>query len=154
VTVGGRPTRATVEGCAYLDLQNLARRQNRPTAEMHQLHALEGFLDRLASSECADRLVLEGGVLLAANGTRSPTRDVDMQARAIGGEREAVLSLVKEIAAVPAGDGLAFDIDAANAEIIRGRLPARRPSPRRWRRVAACTDRSGRLPASRAVVPG
>ena len=61
-----RPTRATVEGRAYLDLQNLARRQQRPTDELQQLYALEGFLSRLSRSPHADRLVLKGGVLLAA----------------------------------------------------------------------------------------
>jgi hypothetical protein len=40
VTAGRRPTRATVDGRAYLDLQNLARRQRRPTDELHQLYAL------------------------------------------------------------------------------------------------------------------
>lgn len=39
-----RPTRDTPEGRAYLDLQNLARRRQRPTDELHQLYALEGFL--------------------------------------------------------------------------------------------------------------
>jgi hypothetical protein len=64
VTTSRRPTRATVEGRAYLDLQNLARRQQRPTDELHQLYALEGFLARLARSPDADRLVLKGDVLL------------------------------------------------------------------------------------------
>ena len=54
-----RPTRATVEGRAYLDLQNLARRQRRPTDELQQLYALEGFLTRLSRSPRADRLVLK-----------------------------------------------------------------------------------------------
>lgn len=43
-----KPTRRTPEGRAYLDLQNLARRTGRPTDEIHQLYALEGFLDRLS----------------------------------------------------------------------------------------------------------
>jgi hypothetical protein len=45
-------------------LQNLARRQLRPTGELHQLYALDGFLARLARSPHADRLVLKGGVRL------------------------------------------------------------------------------------------
>lgn len=94
-------------------------KQNRPTDELHQLYALEGFLGRLASSGYADKLVLKGGVLLAAYGARRPTRDVDVHARAIRGERDDVLRLVREIAAVPVDDGLAFDVDAATAEIIR-----------------------------------
>ena len=39
MTASRRPTRATVAGRAYLDLQNLARRQQRPTDELHQLYA-------------------------------------------------------------------------------------------------------------------
>jgi nucleotidyltransferase AbiEii toxin of type IV toxin-antitoxin system len=115
----GRPTKATIEGRAYLDLQNLARRSHRPTDELHQLYALEGFLARLAGSPYSDKFVLKGGVLLAAYDARRPTRDVDMQARAIAGDRDDVLQLVRGIAAVPLGDGLTFDIRAATAEIIR-----------------------------------
>lgn len=114
-----RPTRATVDGRAYLDLQNLARRQRRPTDELHQLYALEGMLARLAASRHADALVLKGGVLLAAYDVRRPTRDVDIQARAIFGARDDVLQIVRDIAAVPINDGLIFDTDAATAEIIR-----------------------------------
>ena len=119
MTGGQRPTRATVAGRTYLDLQNLARRQHRPTDELHQLYALEGFLSRLVESPHAERLVLKGGVLLAAYDARRPTRDVDMQALAITGERDAVLRLVRDIAAVAKDDGLVFDTDAATAQIIR-----------------------------------
>lgn len=115
----GRPTRATVEGRAYLDLQNLARTQHRPTDELHQLYALEGFLARLATSPHADTFVLKGGVLLAAYGARRPTRDIDMQANAITGETEHVLILVREIAAIGLADGLVFDTGTASAESIR-----------------------------------
>ena len=119
MTAGRRPTRATVEGRAYLDLQNLARRQQRPTDELHQLYALEGFLARLTRSPHADRLVLKGGVLLAAYDARRPTRDVDIQARAITGDRDDVFRLVRDIAGVALDDGLVFDTDAATADIIR-----------------------------------
>lgn len=119
MTTSRRPTRATVDGRAYLDLQNLARRQHRPTDELHQLYALEGFLARLATSTHAGKLVLKGGVLLAAYDTRRPTRDIDMQARAIAGDRDDILGLVREIAAIPVDDGLVFDVEAATAEIIR-----------------------------------
>ena len=72
MTAPRRPTRATTAGRAYLDLQNLARRQGRPTDELHQLYALEGFLARMANSPHANRLVLKGGALLAAYDTRRP----------------------------------------------------------------------------------
>lgn len=119
MTANRRPTRTSVEGRAYLDLQNLARSQHRPTDELHQLYALEGFLARVADSRQGDTLVLKGGVLLAAYDARRPTRDVDMQARAIVGEREGVLRLVRDIAAIPMNDGIVFDTDAATAEVIR-----------------------------------
>ena len=114
-----RPTRATVAGRAYLDLQNLARRTSRPTDELHQIYALEGFLARLVESSYADRLVLKGGVLLAALDVRRATRDVDFQGQHISNDVDQVLAMVKTIAGVPVDDGLVADADAATAEIIR-----------------------------------
>jgi hypothetical protein len=41
-----RPTRADAAGRAYLDVQNLARRQGRSTQALLVVYALEGFLAR------------------------------------------------------------------------------------------------------------
>jgi predicted nucleotidyltransferase component of viral defense system len=117
--VTDRPTRATVAGRAYLDLQNLARRSKRPTDELHQIYALEGFLARLVESDYAERLVLKGGVLLAALDARRPTRDVDLQGRQVSNDVDQVLAMVRAIASVPLDDGLALDTGSATAEIIR-----------------------------------
>lgn len=114
-----RPTRATVAGRAYLDLQNLARRTGRPTDELHQVYALEGFLARLAQSAYAGKLVLKGGVLLAAYAARRPTRDVDLQGRWISNDTDQVLGIVRGIAAQHLDDGLVFDAASASAEMIR-----------------------------------
>ena len=114
-----RPTRATVAGRAYLDLQNLARRAGRPTDELHQVYALEGFLARLAQSAYAGKLVLKGGVLLAAYAARRPTRDVDLQGRWISNDTDQVLGIVRGIAAQHLDDGLVFDAASASAEMIR-----------------------------------
>jgi len=114
-----RPTRATIDGRAYLDLQNLARRQGRPTDELHQLYGLEGFLARLAASDYADRFVLKGGVLLAAYGGRRPTRDVDLFARDLSSAPDAMLTCMRAIAAIALDDGLTLDPDSAAAELIR-----------------------------------
>jgi hypothetical protein len=114
-----RPTHATTAGHIYLDLQNLARRTRRPTEELHQLYILECFLARLADSPQADRLVLKGGVLLAAYQMRRPTRDVDLRADRIAATPEAVLGAVQAIAARPQEDGVAFDTPGARAEVIR-----------------------------------
>jgi hypothetical protein len=56
-----QPTRATVTGRVYRDLQNLARRDRRPFEELLTLYTLEGFLIRLAGSAHSATLVLKGG---------------------------------------------------------------------------------------------
>jgi len=117
--VSGRPTRDTAEGRVYLDLQNLARQAGRPSDELQQLYALEGFLDRLTRSAHADRFVLKGGVLLAAFDTRRPTRDVDLAARDLHNSAEAVRRIVVEIVKIELHDGLALDSQAITAEVIR-----------------------------------
>jgi hypothetical protein len=121
----GRPTRASVAGRAYLDLQNLARRSGRPTDEIHQLYALEGFLAGLAASPYADRLVLKGGVLLAYYDARRPTRDIDLHGHHLPGDVDHVLRLARAVASLPAPDGLVFDTTAAVAEAVRHDDPYR-----------------------------
>lgn len=95
-----RPTRETRAGRVYLDLQNMARRNRRPTDELLALYALEGFLDRLSRSSDADRFVLKGGTLLAYE-VRRPTRDVDLHAFATANEPDRVLSRIRDIAREP-----------------------------------------------------
>ena len=114
-----RPTRATTAGRTYLDLRNKARRERRPTDELHQLYALEGFLARLAGSAYVNHLVVKGGVLLAAYDVRRPTRDIDVLGRHISLEVDEVLRMVGEIAAVRLDDGLEFDVATATASPIR-----------------------------------
>lgn len=114
-----RVQRDSVAGRAYLDVQNLARRTRRPTAELLHAYALEGFLDRLTRSPEAGGLVLKGGVLLAAFAARRPTRDIDLAARDLPGEVDDALAMVRRIAAVEADDGLVFDPEAATATSIR-----------------------------------
>lgn len=112
-------TRATAGGRAYLALQAQARRDKRPTSELFVLYILESFLRRLAGSEHREHLVLKGGVLLAALGDRRATRDVDFQGQQISNEAADVTRLICGIAALPADDGVVFDIDTATTELIR-----------------------------------
>jgi hypothetical protein len=102
-------------------LQNQARRTKRPTDELHQLYALEGFLARLATHRAADQLILKGGLLLATFDARRPTRDVDLEALATDNDTSAVLALVADILAAepPSDDGLEFDLGSLSAETIR-----------------------------------
>jgi predicted nucleotidyltransferase component of viral defense system len=114
-----RATQETEAGRRYLELQRKARHSGRPTDELIQLYALEGFLDRLARSAYVDRFVLKGGVLLAALDARRPTRDIDFAAHDLENSAAHVLSLIREIAAIDVDDGLVFDAGHATAETIR-----------------------------------
>ncbi|MGH3380343.1 MAG: nucleotidyl transferase AbiEii/AbiGii toxin family protein [Actinoallomurus sp.] len=114
-----RLTRATAAGRVYLDLQNKARREHRPTDELHQLYALEGFLARVTQLPYSNQLVIKGGVLLAAYDVRRPTRDIDVQGQHIPLDAGNVVQMVREIAAIALDDGLEFDTAAATASPIR-----------------------------------
>ena len=61
-----RNTRDTAGGRAYLDLQNRARRERRPTQEYLTAYVIERWLARLSRSPFVNDFVLKGGVLLAA----------------------------------------------------------------------------------------
>jgi predicted nucleotidyltransferase component of viral defense system len=119
----GRPTKATTAGQAFLALRSKALSAGRTTAEYLRLYALEGFLLRLANSSHKDRLVLKGGVLLAAYELRRPTADIDLAAIQTPNEVEVVRELVADIAATPLpeglDDGLIFDLNDVRAETIR-----------------------------------
>lgn len=123
MTASGKPTRATPDGRAYLDLRAKAAAAGRTTAEYLRLYALEGFLARLAVSPHAANLVLKGGVLLAAYDLRRPTADIDFAALAQSRELEQVRDLVVSIADTPLpaalDDGLVFDTSQVSAESIR-----------------------------------
>lgn len=116
-----RVSRGTPGGDAYLDLQNRAQREKRPTQELLQLYVLEAFLGRLAASDLRDRFVLKGGVLLAAFDSRRPTRDVDLAGLNVANDAATVLRLVRSIVEPsPArADGVEFLPDTATAEMIR-----------------------------------
>jgi predicted nucleotidyltransferase component of viral defense system len=117
--VKDRPTHATTAGKRYLALRKHAKALGRPTAELLQLFALEGFLARLERSEHRRRLVLKGGVLLAAFDLRRPTRDIDFLALDVDNEPDAVGRLIVEVAAVHIDDGLDFLLETIVTSIIR-----------------------------------
>lgn len=116
-----RPTRADAGGRAYLDLQNRARREGRPTQELLVLYALERFLARLAASRHAGAFVLKGGMLLAAFDARRATVDADLLATGFPNDEDAALSRIREVAGTePADDdGVVFLPQTARARVIR-----------------------------------
>jgi hypothetical protein len=113
------PNRDTTAGAAFIDLRALSKAQGRNVAELLDLYLLEGFLGRLAASPHSPHLVLKGGALLAAYGTRRPTRDVDLLATDVHIDTDTVLALVRDIAALPRDDGLEFAPASAAAHVIR-----------------------------------
>ena len=116
---GDVPAEEDVGRRRYLDLQALARRDKRNTQELLTMFGLEGLLARLARTEHADRLVLKGGMLLAAFDQRRPTRDLDMHAEQLTDDLDVIRDLIVDIAGVPLDDGLVFDLGSVTAEAIR-----------------------------------
>jgi hypothetical protein len=113
------PNRDTTAGATFIDLRALAKAQGRNVAELLDLYLLEGFLGRLATSPHSRHLVLKGGALLAAYGTRRPTRDVDLLATNLHVDADTALTLIRDIAALPRNDGLVFDTTSAATHLIR-----------------------------------
>lgn len=111
----------TSAGRTYLDLKAKAKKESRLADELIQLYALEGFLARLSVSDYVNKLVLKGGALLAAFGTRRPTKDIDFAALHLDNDAERMLEVIRTIARLspPAPDGLIFDVAGATAEVIR-----------------------------------
>jgi hypothetical protein len=96
-------------------------RTRRPTQELLELYVLEGCLARLAASAMRERFVLKGGVLLAAFGSRRPTKDVDLAGRDPANDTTTVLDLVRSVLTIEPSvkDGIDFSADTATAEVIR-----------------------------------
>jgi hypothetical protein len=109
----------TPGGHAYLRLQALARQAARPTQELLVTYVLERFLRRVASSGYRDRLVLKGGMLLAALGTRRPTADIDLLALSLSNDLDSVATMVRAIAAIDLGDGVTCDPGQLTSRQIR-----------------------------------
>jgi predicted nucleotidyltransferase component of viral defense system len=114
-----RPSRATTSGRAYLGLLARARQEGRPADELLRLYVLERFLYRLSVSDHRDRLVLKGGMLLAAFGQRRPTRDIDLLAKATANEHAAVAALIRQIAGIDADDGVGYETGQMTTGTIR-----------------------------------
>jgi predicted nucleotidyltransferase component of viral defense system len=114
-----RPSRDSTAGRAYLDLQARARRESRPTGELLVLYILERFLYRLSVSAHRSRFVLKGGMLLAAFDERRPTADVDLLARQVPNDIDAIAALVREVLAVEIDDGVIFEPSKLRAQVIR-----------------------------------
>ncbi|SDZ15231.1 Nucleotidyl transferase AbiEii toxin, Type IV TA system [Amycolatopsis xylanica] len=115
-----RPTKATAGGRAYLDLQNRARREKRPTQELLTLYVLERWLARMAESPYKASFVLKGGLLLSVFNARRPTADADLLAQRLANDEATIVARVREIAETrSADDGVEFLTGTTTAQSIR-----------------------------------
>jgi hypothetical protein len=104
----------------FRELRKLAKEKyGANTDALIVLYAVEGFLRRLAASPYADKLVLKGGMLMAAQGARRVTRDADLSAHGISHDEAHLSATVASIATLPADDGLDFDVASIKTEIMR-----------------------------------
>lgn len=101
-------------------LSNLARREGRVFEIVMVRYALERLLFRLSASDKADRFILKGGMLVTLwlDGDNRETRDVDFLGYGQA-DGETLKSIFAGIMAVQYDDGLVFDVDGLQAEVIR-----------------------------------
>jgi nucleotidyltransferase AbiEii toxin of type IV toxin-antitoxin system len=104
-------------------LLNLARQTNQPFDVLLTRFVHERLLYRLSLSPHADRFVLKGAMLLTtwlpemARGTR----DLDLLGFGDASEQR-ILGIFREVLAIAADDGVAFDLDALQVGLIREEL--------------------------------
>lgn len=101
-------------------LLNLARETRRPLDQLLTRYALERLLYRLSLSDHRERYVLKGALLLTTwfDSPLRPTRDVDFLGFG-DPSTNVLLARFREIAAIPADDGLIYDGASLAAELVR-----------------------------------
>jgi hypothetical protein len=107
---------------AFRALQAKARAEHGGnTQPLLVVYAIESFLRRLALSAYADRMVLKGGMLMAASEIRRMTRDADLSARQLANAEERVRAAVGSICAIVPDphDGIAIDPASIRTETMR-----------------------------------
>ena len=104
-------------------LLKLSKDRNQPFQLLLTRYVLERLLYRLSSTTHRDRFVLKGAMLMTTwfDDPFRPTQDLDL----LGfGDRdpEAILAVFREICAIKANDGVAFDVQALTIDRVRDEL--------------------------------
>ncbi|MDO6746704.1 nucleotidyl transferase AbiEii/AbiGii toxin family protein [Gilvimarinus sp. 1_MG-2023] len=102
-------------------LLNRARQQKRPFNELLQYYAMERFLYRLSQSAHAERFILKGALMLRVwqAPEARPTMDIDMLGQT-DNQPQAIVRQITDVFNTPvADDGVVFNADTLNAEIIK-----------------------------------
>lgn len=101
----------------------LAGQRKQPFQVLLTRYVLERLLYRLSTTAHRDRFVLKGAVLLTswfADPLR-PTQDLDLLGFG-NSDAEAMLTIFREVCAIPVEDGVAFDVAALSVDLIREEL--------------------------------
>jgi predicted nucleotidyltransferase component of viral defense system len=107
---------------AFRSLQARARAEHGGnTQPVLVVYAVESFLRRLAVSDYAERMVLKGGMLMAASGVRRMTQDADLSTYGVANDAEHVRDVIAGICSlVPdPDDGIAIDPASIRTEVMR-----------------------------------
>ena len=105
-------------------LLDLARAKKQSFDLVLTRYVLERLLFRLSRSSHRSRFVLKGAMLITTwfPDPYRPTRDLDLLAFSDSSE-ESILAVFSEVCAIPADDGITFDLDALHIERIREGAP-------------------------------
>lgn len=107
---------------AFRELQAKARIEHHGnTQPLLVVYAIESFLRRLAVSGHANRMVLKGGMLMAANAIRRMTVDADLSTQGVANDEDNVRTVVTEICALAPDpeDGIVIDPASIRTERMR-----------------------------------
>ena len=100
-------------------LLNISRQSGKPFDQLLFQYGQERFLFRLSLTPYKDKLVLKGGLLLVGLGfpQSRPTRDIDLLGL-MNNDLETVSGIIKKIGNKSIDDGLMFNLDGLNYEIL------------------------------------
>lgn len=97
-------------------IRNLSKEKSADAQLLMRNYMMERFLERVSLSKYHDKLILKGGMLIAAMvGMESrSTMDLDATAKGADVNVENVESLISEIIEVPVDDGVAFKVESVS----------------------------------------
>jgi hypothetical protein len=107
---------------AFRALQARARAEHGGnTQPLLVVYAVESFLRRVVLSEYSERMILKGGMLMAANDIRRMTNDADLSTHGVTNDEDGIRVVVAEICALDPDphDGVMIDPDAIRTESMR-----------------------------------
>ncbi len=104
-------------------LLKLAKERNQPNDLLLTRYALERLLYRLSTTKHRERFVLKGAMLMTIwfEDPFRPTRDLDLLGFG-DPDPHAMLAVIREFLAVPADDGVVFNVEGLAVDLIREEL--------------------------------